>query len=242
MTDDLAGQIRRDRRDCIRRCTIHGQHQPACTCTPECGEHQDHCVGCQPTPATTGSLCLRCTATLRTALNALPELAVHAASRTDGKLSTPSTNTDATRRGTLAHAPSPSPAWDTAEEVIQWAYLNARACADDNHHTGPFLYRADGVPARNLTQTIRYITAHLPWYATDDPEQFYDEATSWKRALERLSGRDELTHRIKTPCPTCNHRTLVREDGADSVTCRNRDCGRIWREGEFDWMAHVAVS
>lgn len=228
--------------DCIRGCTIHGHHKPTCTCTPECPEHKDHCAGCQPAPATTGQLCTRCLNRTRDALNALPELAVHAAARTDGKLSPQHTETDATRRGTLAHAPSPSPAWDTAEEVVQWAYLTARACADDNHHTGPFRYRHDGVPAKNLTQLIRYITANLDWYAQDIPEDIHDEATTWQRTLTRLTGQDRLTHRLKVPCPTCNQRTLVREDGDGHVECRNRDCGRIWREGEFDWMAHVAVS
>lgn len=228
--------------DCARKCKTHGHHQPTCTCTPECAEHDSHCKGCQPTPAALGHLCTRCATRTRDALNALPELAVHAASRIDGKLSPARTETDTTRRGTLAHAPSPSPAWDTAEEVVQWAYLTAKWCADDNRHAGPFRYRPDGVPARNLTQLIRYITANLAWYATDDPKVIYDEATGWQTSLKRLTGLDRLTHRIKTPCPSCDQRTLVREDGDGHVECRNRDCGRIWREGEFDWMAHVAVS
>lgn len=227
---------------CARGCTTHGLHQPTCTCTPECPDHDSHCNGCIPTPATTGQLCTRCTTRTREALQAIPDLAAHAASRDDGRLSPASTDTDRTRHGTLAHAPSPSPAWDTVEEVCQWAYLTARACADDNHHTGPFKYRTDGVPARNLTTLITYIVTNLAWYANDDPVQFHDEATAWRRSLTRLTGLDRLVHRLKVPCPTCNQRTLVREDGADRVTCRNRDCGRIWREGEFDWMAHVAAS
>ncbi|MGZ6852487.1 MAG: hypothetical protein ACXVGC_00230 [Mycobacteriaceae bacterium] len=227
---------------CIRGCTTHGKHIPSCVCTPECGEHKDHCNGCMPTPAAVGELCQHCLDRTRSALRAIPELAVHAASRSDGHLSPQHTETDSTRHGTHAHAPSPSAAWDTAEEVIQWAYLTARACADDQHHRGPFRYRSDGVPARNLTQLITYIVNHLDWYATDIPVEIHDEATTWRRSLTRLTGMDRLTHRIKTPCPTCNQRTLIREDGSDRVECRNRDCGRIWREGEFDWMAHVAVS
>ena len=228
---------------CARtKCTIHDQHQPHCTCTSECPDHNGHCAGCIPTPATIGQLCTRCFNRTRDALNALPELTIHAASRSDGRLSPRHTETDATRHGTQAHAPSLSAAWDTAEEVVQWAYLTARACADDQRHTGPFQYRNDGVPARNLTRLVAYITAHLDWYATDIPVDIYDEATGWQRTLTRVTGMDRLTHRIKTPCPSCNQRTLAREDGADQVTCRNRDCGRIWREGEFDWMAHVAAS
>lgn len=227
---------------CARNCTHLNLHTPPCTCTNECPEHGGHCKGCLPINAETGELCTRCTERTRNALNAIPELAALAAARTDGRLSPLNSDTDATRRGTQAHAPSPSPAWDAAEEVVQWAHLTALACADENRHVGPFRYRLDGVPAKNLTALIGYIVNNLAWYATDIPTDIYDEATGYQRTLERLTGQDRLVHRIKVPCPSCNRRTLIREDGSDRVNCRNRDCGRIWREGEFDWMAHVAVS
>lgn len=226
---------------CIRGC-ISRHHQPDCTCTPECGEHTDHCEGCAPSLAVIGHLCGRCAGRTRDALRAIPELTVHAASRTDGRLSPLHVETDTTRHGSKPHAPSPSPAWDTAEEVFQWALLTARACADENQHRGPFRYRTDGVPARNLTQLVAYITANLGWYAEDIPVEIYEEATGWQRQLTRLAGMDRLTHRLKEPCPTCDRRTLIREDGSNMVECRNRDCGRIWREGEYDFLAHVAVS
>ena len=227
---------------CARRCTVRGQHITPCTCTNECPDHDTHCKGCLPRTATLGHLCRTCIDRTRTALNGIPEAAAYTASRTDGKLSPGSTNTDTTRRGTQAHAPSLSPAWDTAESAYQWALLTAMACADANRHKGPFKYRRDGVPARNLTSLITYITANLEWYAYDIPQEIHDEATALHKGLVRQSGRDELVHRVKAPCPSCNRRTLIREDGNDRVECRNRDCGRIWREGEFDWMAHVAVS
>lgn len=227
--------------NCIRGCATHGHHQPTCTCTPECPDHKTHCAGCAPAPTDTGYLCARCTNRIRAALRELPELTTHAASRTDGKLSPARAQTDTTRRGTPTPQ-SPSLAWDTAEEVIQWAHRMALACADTNNHHGPFAYRNDGVPANTLTTTLTYIRTHLHWYATVIPEDIYDETTTWQRRLEHATGMDRLVHRIKKPCPTCGQRTLVREDGAGSVTCRNRDCGRIWREGEYDWMAHVAAS
>jgi len=230
------------RTKCARGCKTQGQHTPACTCTNECPDHDTHCKGCLPVNAEAGQLCRRCLDRTRDALKAIPELAAHAASRVDGKLSIGSTNTDATRRGTQAHAPSPSPAWDTAESAFQWALLTALACADSNNHAGPFKYRRDGVPAKNLTALIAYILANLDWYATDIPQEIHDEATSLRKGLERVTGQDRLVHRIKQPCPSCGRRTLVRDDGSDKVDCRNRECGRIWREGEFDWMAHVAVS
>lgn len=241
MTDnfELVGSIRSA---CARGCKARGQHITPCACTNECPDHPGHCKGCLPRPATTGQLCTPCTDRTRDALAGIPEAATHAAARADGKLSPGTTNTDATRQPSRAHAPSPSPAWDTAEEAFQWALVTALACANDNHHTGPFKYRRDGIPARNLTALITYITNNLPWYAEDDPVQIHDEATALHKSLVRLTGRDELVHRITVPCPSCDQRTLVREDGRDRVECKNRDCGRIWYEGEFDWMAHVAVS
>lgn len=228
---------------CARDHTIHGLHTPGCICTPECGEHQGHCKGCAPATATIGLLCTRCYDKTRQALNAIPELVVLVARRNDGKLSLLRKDTDATRRGTLAHAPSPSPAWDAAEEMCQWMLFLALACANENRHEGPFLYRSDGVPARNLTALTRYVVNNLEWFAQDIPKDIYSEATGYQKSLERMSGTDQLVHRLKTtPCPTCDRRTLIREDGSNQVTCKNRDCGRIWREGEFDWMAHVAVS
>jgi len=227
---------------CIRQCRSFGNHMPACTCTNECPEHDGHCKGCLPRTASLGYLCQPCIDRTSQALRTIPESAAYAASRTDGKLSPGSTNTDTTRRGTQAHAPSLSPAWDTAESAFQWALLTAMACADANHHKGPFKYRTDGVPAKNLTALITYIVANLEWYAHDIPEEIHDEATALAKGLERVTGRDILIHRIKTPCPSCDRRTLIREDGLDRVECKNRDCGRIWLEGEFDWMAHFAVS
>lgn len=225
---------------CIRECTTR-DHKPDCTCTSECGEHQGHCKGCAPALATLGQLCGRCITKIRTSLNAIPELVTLVASRSDGKLSMARQETDATRRGTLAHAPSPSPAWDAAEEMCQWALFLALACANENQHHGPFVFRNDGVPARNLTTLIRYITTNLEWYAVDIPKDIYDEATKYQKNLERLSGTDLLVHRVKNPCPSCDQRTLVREDGTGEVTCKNRDCARVWYEGEFDWMAHVVA-
>ena len=238
-TYETVGAIRRA---CARNHTIHGHHNPDCTCTHECGDHLNHCKGCLPATATIGGLCTRCYDETRDALNSIPELVALVARRTDGKLSLLRQETDATRRSTLAHAPSPSPAWDAAEEMCQWMLFLALACADENHHRGPFIYRRDGVPARNLTTLTRYVVANLPWYAADIPVDIYAEATGYAKNLERMSGTDHLIHRVKAPCPTCDRRTLVREDGSGEVQCKNRACGRIWREGEFDWMAHVAVS
>lgn len=218
---------------CVRGCTLNAQHAPPCD--------RDDCGGCLPRPADIGHLCQHCYDTTRDHLTAIPELAVHAAARIDGRLNIPAPPSSEITRPGIHHA-SPSPAWDTADETIWWAHAWAEATADNLHHTGPFTYLRSGLPARGLTASIGYLVAQLErivadeWAATDLPR----EARQHRRRLERASGRDTLTHRLREPCPSCNHRTLIREDGADSVTCRNRDCGRIWREGEYDWLAHTA--
>lgn len=230
--------------DCARGCTIHGQHRTSCLCTPECRDHDRHCKGCLPTPATLGQLCTPDTDRIRRNLTNIPALVIYTASRSDGKLSpTRHGETDTTRRGT-ATPTSPSAAWDTADETLQWAHRLALIAADAQHLTGPFKYRTNGVPdTTNLTPTIAFITTNLAWYATHIPTDIYDEVTTTHRTLERLTGRDELIHRLRgIRCPSCSHLTLARDDGSDRVSCRNRDCGRFWREGEFDWLTHVAAS
>ena len=43
--------------DCVRGCTVPGQHRPGCTCTTTCPPHPDHCLGCAPAEAVDGLLC-----------------------------------------------------------------------------------------------------------------------------------------------------------------------------------------
>lgn len=219
--------------ECARGCTLRNQH------TTDCPD--DDCGGCLPRPADHGHLCERCYTTLRDHLAAIPELAAHAAARTDGRLNTPTApNTGGTTPG-IAHV-SPSPAWDTAEETVQWAHAWAEATADTFGHAGPFRYLRNGLPARDLHTTVGYLLAQLErvvedeWMAVD----LSDEARQHRRRLERAAGRDELTHRLRERCPTCDQRSLVREDGSDRVECKG--CGRLWTEEEYRHLAHVAAS
>ncbi|MGN6245129.1 MAG: hypothetical protein ACTHQ3_15865 [Motilibacteraceae bacterium] len=229
---------------CENGCTTRGQHDAGCTCTNECPDHEHHCTGCLPRTIPTGHIiCGRCTQQLREHLNRLPDLAAAVAARRDGALNMARLpNLDG------IHAPSieprsPSPAWDAAEEVIAWAHAWAESLADYLRHAGPFKFNRAGIPTRALTTSITYLTRHLGDIAASPfALDITGEARAMTKRLEKQAGRDELTHRLREPCPSCDHRTLIRRDGSDRVECRNTDCLRIWNEDEYAHLAHVAAS
>lgn len=230
---------------CARGCTTHGQHDPAtnCTCTTECPDHDGHCSGCLPRPTNVGHYCQPCANKLRDALNAIPDLAVNIANLPGGKLISKATPGDPGRRATKVDQQSPSPAWDTTEEVIQWAHAWATVIADETHQAGPFRYNTAGIPMRNLSGSISFMLNRLTQIlAADYHADIYNETLSFRKRLMHASGTDRATTRLNTRCPDCNQRTLTREDGSDDVTCANRDCGRIWRDGEHGWLAHLATA
>lgn len=229
---------------CVVGCTYRGRHATGCVCTTDCPEHEGHCTGCLPRPADIGLVCLRCHDNALTALHAIPELTVYAASRADGRLNIAARPTADGIHARAIHPASPSPAWDTADDVITWAWTWAEAAADHLHQYGPLAYTTAGLPARNLGACCRYLAAHLDQLCEWEPgPDLVVEATRLARSLERLGGRDALTHRLKgSRCPTCDQQTLIRHDGAGKVECRNPDCRRIWTEAEYAHLARTAAS
>lgn len=232
--------------DCARGCLIHGQHIPGCPHTNECPtDCPNHCEGCAPREAETGNYCWRCTTKLRDALNALPELAVEAHNMPGGRLATTSNHANADRRPTKVDQLSPSPAVDEVDDVCDWAYTVAVDIADHlGHRNGPFTYRQDGTPHKwALTQHVNYLTNNIDAVLSVEwADDIYENAIGYARRLRLRTGTDQLVHRIKDRCPTCNQRTLTREDGADKVICRNINCNRVWTEDEYARLAVVAAS
>lgn len=45
------------------------------------------------------------------------------------------------------------------------------------------------------------------------------------------SGKTKLTHQLPSPCPRCEHMTLVRHNGTEHVTCET--CGVRWPEQDY---------
>jgi len=225
--------------DCARGCTSL-DHITTCLCTNQCPDRAHaHCSGCLPLQAVVGHYCQRCADKFRDALYAVPDLVVHVA---NGRIITKQTAGDASRRPTKVAQKSPSPKWDTADEVILWAASWAWVVAGRPGYD-PVRYSNAGLPVRELTSSISHLTNRLTQALSDDYHaELYDETITLHRRLIYTTGRDELTHRLKEPCPSCDHRTLIREDGADWVECRNKDCRRRWREDEYATLAHVAAS
>lgn len=233
------------RGDCARGCLLHNRHTPNCTCTPECPDHTNHCEGCAPKPAETGHYCHRCTEKFRTALVEIPDLAAHLYGMPNQQLATRGHDqATADRTATKVDQISPSPVMDELDEVQQWAYRWALTVADTSADTGPFHYRIDGVPVTSyLSTNIRYLSNRLTRILTDDYHtDLYEETLRWRHRLELITGRDRLEHRIKDPCPSCGQCTLLREDGAAKVICRNNNCNRVWTEAEYSYLARVAAS
>lgn len=222
-----------------------GRHKTDCPCaTTHDDQHAKHCTGCLPRAADVG---LWCQWHYDRTWDALIDIPTHAAiieASPDGKVARRSINGDATRRSTKVNQASPSEAWDTAEYAIQWAFGWAEAVADRFRHAGPFTYTRAGIPARDITSTTGYLKAHLDAIAAceDFAAYFAVEAQTQRVELERRAGHDQVIHRLKDRCPSCDHKSLTREDGAGQVECQNSDCRRIWLEHEYQTLAHVAAA
>jgi hypothetical protein len=175
-----------------------------------------------------------CTRTIIDRLGDLPDFATWLS---PGKLNTPrNSDIDKTRsKGggakSIAHAPSPSPGWDTADELIRWLisledWLRA-------------LVRDDPNPAvfRSMTQAVRYLVAHQTPMLADraEAEQVGLNILATHHRLEHLVGQDRLVHRLTEPCPRCARKGLRRHDGKELVKCTS--CRAVWNWDHFEWLA-----
>jgi hypothetical protein len=214
--------------DCVRGCTTRGEHVTDCLCTNDCPPHTNHCEGCFPREADVGHYCQRCADRFRDALDAIPELVTQIAQRP--KIISKPTSVKGPS-ATTVNQPSPSPAWDLADEVINWAsdwawIIAGRPTFDPIH------YNNAGLPMRNLTPAITCIRIRLTQALSDDDPQLYDEATAYHRRLVNAAGAD-MVRRIKTPCPRCAQRTIVIVIRGGQAECRNTYCLEMWTPLEW---------
>lgn len=126
--------------------------------------------------------------------------------------------------------PSPSPAWDQADEIIRWAVntedqLRARI---GDMGRGPR-------PWRTLSSAVWYLTAHAtPLLSCPDAVAIGFDALRMNRRLVQVTGTDRLVHRLPGLCMVCDRRSLQRKDGDDLVKCKA--CGATWYEDYYQFL------
>jgi hypothetical protein len=118
--------------------------------------------------------------------------------------------------------PSPSPAWDQADEIIRWAVntedtLRARI---GDLGRGPR-------PWRTLSSAVWYLTSHAtPLLSCPDAVSIGFDALRMARRLQLVTGMDRVIHKVPGECMVCDRRSLQRSDGDDLVKCKA--CGACW--------------
>lgn len=213
--------------DCARGCSILGQHNPTCGCTNECPEHKPHCKGCLPKPAEVAAYCQRCAYRFREALEEIPELVYRVADEglTKGERQD--------RKATTTSVPTPSPHWDTADEVILWAAGWAYALSRETGDPDPIPCNISGIPTAVVHDSIRYmadrVTQALSAGFADD---LFSEAVQHRGKLVQMLGG-------KPPADTPTDHLITIED-ASRVTGKGVSTLRRWiANGKFTKRATV---
>lgn len=190
--------------------------------------------------------CRPCQDHIRTRLTALPGLAAQLLLRTDGHLNA-GRDTNTTRTGTRDGGPTASPAWDAVEAVAAWAQdwrdeLRERLGHADRPGWGEWPGSVSHARNLALAGNVTYLTAHLTALLSwpDRAEDAGLSITRQHKALEKAAGLDRLRHRLPAPCPSCDRRTLARDDGDEQVTCGA--CGRTWLEADYRRLTVVLAS
>jgi hypothetical protein len=126
--------------------------------------------------------------------------------------------------------PSPSPAWDQADEIIRWAVNTEdtlRAHIGDMGR-GPRSWRT-------LGSAVSYLTLHsTALLCSPDAVSIGFDALRMSRRLEQVTGTDRVIHRLPGACMVCNRRSLQRKDGDDLVKCKA--CGATWYWDYFQFL------
>lgn len=183
-------------------------------------------------------------------LHRLPDLAAHL---TPGALNTPR-GADVDPSGhhgggarALSHAPSPSSAWDTADELVRWLVdLEDWLRAELGHEAADVsvvqLGRLRGVTftteRRTLSAAVTYLHGHgEALLSSSDAATAGRDILATYRRLEHLTGRDRLVHRLTEPCPRCGRKGLRRADGGELVSCGS--CRATWDWEHFEHLCRV---
>lgn len=163
--------------------------------------------------------CPGCQTSIRAGIDRLPRLAAAVAVRVDGRLVA---QLRAERVGTPGGSPSGSPAFDTFDEIVQFACSWEDAVrALLGHQPAPLASWTNRGPA--LTAAARYLAGwHVQVLAHDDiGHEFGRELLSLVRRAERTAGLDRSVTRWRAPCRRCDNPGYQQENGSEYVECRH---------------------
>lgn len=153
---------------------------------------------------------------------------------TPGSLNTP--RDTQTGSHSAVNPPSPSPAWDQADEIIRWAVNTEDQL---RAHIGDY-GRGGQRPWRDLGSAVSYLTLHTtPLLSCPDAVSIGFDALRMHRRLTQVTGSDLLTHRLPGACMVCDRRSLQRKDGDDLVECRA--CGATWDIEYYGFLARASA-
>jgi hypothetical protein len=199
-----------------------------------------------PTQPGAPTWCRPCADRITTALARIPTLAAELALRgitDEGRLAASGEAGRATRQK-IAGSPSGSPAWDAADELIEWAHTTEEQLRAHLGHSAMVRVRvfASGpVRVNYLDRSVRYLREWVSaLLAAPFAETVGREVLDLARRAERANGFDRLVHHLPVPCPTCDTRALTREDGSDQVECRA--CCRVWPEQDYRRLVLILAS
>lgn len=135
----------------------------------------------------------------------------------------------AERHGSGHAAPSPSPALDQADEILQTLatierYLRA--------HLGHATAGHDGLGFDGYL--LAHITALL---CSPRAAEAGTRILRLHRATQRRIGMDRFVARLDAPCPACDLRGLARDDGSEMIQCRC--CNACWSWEDYERLCHI---
>jgi ribosomal protein S27E len=213
---------------------------------------EDHALPENPCPAHASRAgapvwCHPCADRIVRALDSLPSLAGELALRgvsDAGRLAAAGEVDLGATRAKVSGSPSGSPAWDAADEIIEWAHATEdQLRAHLNHSRVGRAVRFHGsaaVRVLTLGGSVRYLREWVSaLLAAPFALEVGRDALALARRAERAAGFDRLVHHLPVPCPSCDTRALTREDGAEQVECRA--CGRVWPEDDYRRLVVVVA-
>ena len=119
------------------------------------------------------------------------------------------------------HAPSPSPAMDTIDELTRWVLSWHDAYRDLHPHWKTAEIR-HGYLAAVRTEIIAWTAERMDgMLAAPFAADFGFEVSAWHRRLLAMGKTGTGRRHMPLPCPWCGAITLFRADGDDHVACAN---------------------